>query len=141
MKTTNATTPKNYVKSMLTLSGMPNATVTYSQNSTPMTPTTPRHTKADPMSFHLSGTSGCGARTFNTSQRDAPVTLIREPFNTYDSKAIAVYLDGVKIGYVPRPVNQFVWFLIDSQSEWQVTDWDLDTQPEYPLIQVTLTRS
>ena len=34
------------------------------------------------------------------------VTLIAEPDNEHDSMAIAVYLEGYHIGYVPREINE-----------------------------------
>lgn len=100
-----------------------------------------RQLKPDPRSFYLAGTSGAGARTFNTNQVGAEVKLLKEPMNNYDSKAVAVYLDGVKIGYAPRPLNQFLWFLVEG-STFIVSEWDLDNvdHPDYPLIQVRMDR-
>lgn len=34
-----------------------------------------------------------------------PVNFVAEPTNEYDNKAIAVYLDGLHIGYVPHEIN------------------------------------
>lgn len=34
-----------------------------------------------------------------------PINFVAEPTNEYDDKAIAVYLDGLHIGYVPREIN------------------------------------
>lgn len=36
---------------------------------------------------------------------NVPVNFVAEPTNEYDDKAIAVYLDGLHIGYVPHEVN------------------------------------
>lgn len=38
-------------------------------------------------------------------ENNIPVNFVAEPTNEYDSKAIAVYLDGLHIGYVPREIN------------------------------------
>lgn len=49
--------------------------------------------------------------------RITPGTLLktlREPDNEYDPQAIALYLDKVKIGYVPRHKNEIISRLMDS---------------------------
>lgn len=38
-------------------------------------------------------------------KNNIPVFFVAEPDNIHDNKAIAVYLDGVQIGYVPRETN------------------------------------
>lgn len=90
------------------------------------------------LSFYLAGTSSGGVRTFDGGQVNAPVTLMKEPLNNYDHMAIAVYLDGIKIGFVPRPTNEWVWFLVET-GRFKITEWDLDNNDhvDYPLVQVT----
>lgn len=39
-------------------------------------------------------------------EEDIPVNFVAEPTNVHDSNAIAVYLDGLHIGYVPREINE-----------------------------------
>lgn len=39
-------------------------------------------------------------------EENIPVNFVAEPTNIYDSKAIAVYLDGLHIGYVPHEINE-----------------------------------
>lgn len=93
--------------------------------------------RPDPDSFNLAGTSGGGSGTFNTSQLRAEVTLMREPLNNYDKQAIAVYLDGIRVGYVPRDTNQWINKLILEDYHWHITNWELESALGYPLIQIT----
>ena len=39
--------------------------------------------------------------------------LVREPHNVYDANAIAVYLDSLKLGFIPRAANSPVAHLLD----------------------------
>ncbi|MBK9081411.1 MAG: HIRAN domain-containing protein [Rhizobiales bacterium] len=41
------------------------------------------------------------------------LTLAREPANPYDADAVAVHLDGVKLGFIPRSANTPVARLLD----------------------------
>lgn len=43
----------------------------------------------------------------------APVTLVREPNNEHDLNAVAVWVDGRKVGYVPRKQNAALAQYID----------------------------
>lgn len=45
-------------------------------------------------------------------ENDVVVNFVAEPNNEFDSKAIAVYLNGKHIGYVPKPINQTYYDLI-----------------------------
>jgi HIRAN domain len=38
-------------------------------------------------------------------QPGAPVTLVREPTNQYDPNAIAVWVEGKHVGYIPKKQN------------------------------------
>ena len=42
-----------------------------------------------------------------------PLRLEREPANRYDSRAVAVYWSGRKLGYVPRVDNASVAYMMD----------------------------
>lgn len=55
-----------------------------------------------------------GAESFvRTLQPGVPALLVREPGNEYDKNAIAVYVDGKKIGYVPKKQNAVLAQFID----------------------------
>ena len=41
------------------------------------------------------------------------LTLVREAANPYDADAVAVHLDGVKLGFIPRSANTPVARLLD----------------------------
>jgi hypothetical protein len=49
----------------------------------------------------------------------AVVTLAREPTNPVDSNAVAVYADGIKVGYIPKKQNVALANYIDQLG----TDW------------------
>lgn len=42
-----------------------------------------------------------------------PVTLVREPTNQFDPNAVAVWVDGQKVGYVPKKQNAALAQFID----------------------------
>ena len=44
-----------------------------------------------------------------------PALLVREPANQHDKNAIAVYVDGTRIGYVPKKQNAVLAQFIDQQ--------------------------
>jgi hypothetical protein len=44
-----------------------------------------------------------------------PAVLVREPANPHDPNAIAVYVDGRRIGYVPKKQNGVLAQFIDQQ--------------------------
>lgn len=43
------------------------------------------------------------------------LTLIREPDNVHDSKAVALYFEGNKVGYIPRFINETIARFLDHQ--------------------------
>lgn len=45
---------------------------------------------------------------------DAVLKMVRDPKNEHDECAIAIYFDGVRIGWVPRDLNQVVARLMDA---------------------------
>lgn len=46
-------------------------------------------------------------------QAGKPVLLVREPNNKYDRNAVAVWIDGQRVGYVPRNQNTILAGFID----------------------------
>lgn len=46
-------------------------------------------------------------------QTGADVILVREPTNQYDPNAIAVWVDGKRIGYIPKAQNKVLAGFID----------------------------
>lgn len=46
--------------------------------------------------------------------REDTVRLVPEPTNQYDPNAIAVYMDNVKIGHVPKDLTHYVRIMIDT---------------------------
>lgn len=50
-----------------------------------------------------------------------PAVLVREPTNQYDANAIAVYVDGRRIGYVPKKQNAVLAQFIDQKGR-ELTD-------------------
>lgn len=53
------------------------------------------------------------------------VMLVREPTNQYDPNAVAVWIDGKRIGYVPRKQNAGLAERIDASGQ----DW---AEPDRP---------
>ncbi|MHB8272017.1 HIRAN domain-containing protein [Bradyrhizobium sp.] len=55
-----------------------------------------------------------GAEAFiKTLQPGIEAVLVREPTNQYDANAIAVWIDGRKVGYVPKAQNKALAAFID----------------------------
>lgn len=54
-----------------------------------------------------------GDRVWPLLKRGAPLTLVREPRNPHDEMAIAVFADGVKLGYIPRIHNTVIAGMMD----------------------------
>jgi hypothetical protein len=46
-----------------------------------------------------------------------PVLLVRQPDNPKDANAIAIYVEGKRIGYVPRNQNKVLAQFIDQQGD------------------------
>lgn len=66
-----------------------------------------QHSAVAGFQFHL------GEQVWPALTIGAPLTLIREPENRFDSLAIRVEWNGQKIGYVPRAVNEIAAGLLD----------------------------
>ncbi len=51
----------------------------------------------------------------------APLALMREPNNSHDSNAVAVYYQNHKLGYVPRGENSAIAQMLDRGESLQAT--------------------
>ncbi|RVU97318.1 hypothetical protein EII22_06725 [Coriobacteriales bacterium OH1046] len=59
------------------------------------------------MGFHIAGFSHHeGYKVFDKLKIGTGVTLVPEPDNPHDCRAVAMYFEGVKIGYVPSKDNR-----------------------------------
>ena len=47
-------------------------------------------------------------------KEDGLLELVREPENEYDDCAIALHLQGNKIGFIPASVNEMLSYLLDA---------------------------
>jgi hypothetical protein len=56
----------------------------------------------------------CGEDTGHRLARTPILALVREPNNEHDADAIAIHLDGRKVGYVPRRHNTVLARLLDA---------------------------
>lgn len=64
---------------------------------------------------------------YHQLEKDEALDLVREPDNEYDENAIAVYSDGIKIGYIPRTMNADLAEAMDEGRVFQSTyDPDID---------------
>lgn len=58
-------------------------------------------------SYSIVGTNHTGKEAFvNGLKTGTAVVLVREPRNQYDPMAIAVYIGGERVGYIPKRQNQ-----------------------------------
>lgn len=51
-------------------------------------------------------------------KKGLPLKMVREPENQYDKFAVALYLDGGKIGYLPKSKNEVIARLMDAGKEF-----------------------
>lgn len=51
-------------------------------------------------------------------KKDMHLQMVREPENKYDKFAVALFLDGGKIGYLPRTQNEVIARLMDAGKEF-----------------------
>ncbi len=54
-----------------------------------------------------------GERVWERLRVGDSLALVREPHNPYDEQAVALYWQGVKLGYVPRVENTAVAQMLD----------------------------
>ncbi len=57
-----------------------------------------------------------GMQLLDTMKEGDLLELVREPKNEYDDCAIALHLQGKKIGFVPSSVNEMLSYLLDSDA-------------------------
>lgn len=57
-----------------------------------------------------------GMKLLNSMKEGDLLELIREPENAYDDCAIALHLQGKKIGFIPSSVNEMLSYLLDSDA-------------------------
>ena len=66
-------------------------------------------------------------------QAGETLTLVREPQNTHDKNAIAIYWQEQKIGYVPRTNNTALAALMDDQQPLQACIEKVTQNPARPV--------
>ncbi len=69
-------------------------------------------------------------------QSPTDAALVHEPHNRFDRNAIAVYVHGHQLGYVPKDIAAEIVSLVDTNGEWMVTVPFLKVRPpgeDYPL--------
>lgn len=54
-----------------------------------------------------------GERLWPRLRPDDPLTLVREPHNPHDHRAVAVYWSNLKLGYLPRRENHAAAQMLD----------------------------
>lgn len=71
-----------------------------------------------------------------------PVRLVREPNNPHDANAVAVYVDGAHVGYIPKKSNVALAAFIDQTGAPDAT-MAMDERTNEPLkaIDATFVRS
>lgn len=56
-----------------------------------------------------------GPKIIKKINKSGLVELVREPDNSYDSNAIAIYFNQLKIGFIPRESNELLSTLLDTE--------------------------
>ena len=82
-----------------------------------------------------------GDQVWHLLKSGAPLTLLREPRNPHDEMAIAVFADGVKLGYIPRIHNTVIAGMMDQDMpiEARVLEKHKTTRPwEKMEIRITM---
>jgi hypothetical protein len=72
-------------------------------------------------SYSIVGTNHTGKEAFVESLKPGtPAVLVREPTNRFDPLAVAVYIDGHRVGYIPRQQNRVLAGFIDETGQsWE----------------------
>ena len=73
-----------------------------------------------------------GMKLLDTMKEGDLIALVREPGNIHDSCAIALYMQGRKIGFVPAANNQMLSYLLDAEALSLfavITHLEKNTQP------------
>lgn len=92
--------------------------------------------------FRVAGVQYCDA-AYVALLKGEPVTLRRETKNPHDSKAIAVYIRGIKAGYLPQHENKILSLLMDQGVllEAVIHAYDYEKPPwERVVVKVRLQR-
>jgi len=64
--------------------------------------------------FHIAGfTYWDGAVVFNKLKIGKKLTLVHEPDNRYDPKAVAIFYNDHKLGYIPQSCNSQISQLLE----------------------------
>ena len=71
-----------------------------------------------PKSYSIVGMNWQKAEEFvKALAPETPVVLIREPENEHDSNAVAVYVEGRKVGFIPSKQNKVLAMFIDQTGQ------------------------
>ncbi len=74
-----------------------------------------------------------GALALNSLNAGKSLDLVSEPDNPYDAKAIAIYSEGLKIGYIPTTENELIatlmYFGHTDAFELRVLQVDYEAEP------------
>lgn len=89
------------------------------------------HLGTDTMNFLKGLAAGC------------PAVLVREPTNGFDANAIGVWIDGRKVGYVPKNQNKVLAQFIDQQGAGYDGEklMAMDASPNGRAVDAKFTRS
>lgn len=69
-----------------------------------------------------------------------PVVLVREPKNPVDPRAVAVYAEGILVGYVPKKQNAALAQFIDQMgSDWTPPPSGRMAEDEAPKAEKAIT--
>jgi hypothetical protein len=85
-----------------------------------------------PKRYSIVGTqfTGVPENFMAARQPGEPVVLIREPDNQYDTRAVAVWIDGIRVGYIPKNQNAEIAAKIDRQTNQMA----LDQAPDFVAL-------
>lgn len=76
--------------------------------------------------FYLAGARYCeGYNKVRDLLPGEPLRLVFEPDNPHDSKAVAVYARGLKIGYVPADRNAVITGVLDRRATITAQVWEV----------------
>ena len=80
--------------------------------------------------FSVAGLNKMGMGDYWTDGIAAMVTLVREPNNRYDKNAVALYVGGIKAGYVPQAQADSIARLLDQGYDANVISVRAETLPD-----------
>lgn len=70
----------------------------------------------------------------------AEIVLVREPKNQFDPNAVAVYIDGKAVGYLPKTDNGPIAEMVDAKGD-HVAAFGIAVDQDVNAIRAVLTRS